>query len=147
MKTNFNNMRLLLLAPLYAVKHNPQTGLREERKRRATCFCLSGWCTVFAHFHPLLLIRNLALSWRGPAFCFPMPLYFNLIILWNIIILPSLEPENAELIILFLASALFIAAKWRPVTVTACQFWDQLLPPCRWPLHYISIVMTFWPFS
>lgn len=30
--------------------------------------------------------------------------------------------------------------------VTACQFQDQLLPPCLWPLHCISIVMTFWPF-
>lgn len=46
----------------------------------------------------------------------------------------------------FLGPALFISMEWGPVTVTACQFPDQSLPPCLWPLHCISIVTTFWPF-
>lgn len=44
------------------------------------------------------------------------------------------------------ATALFISMERGPVTVTACQFPDQSLPPCLWPLHCISIVTTFWPF-
>lgn len=49
-------------------------------------------------------IWNFIVVWIVPAI-FPEYLLFNLITSWKIIILPTFEPENAELIILFLGSA------------------------------------------
>lgn len=62
-------------------------------------------CGDFCFSCSLYTIPNLMphCSLKGPS-TFPRHLLFNLVTSWKIIILPTFEPENAELIILFLGS-------------------------------------------